>query len=146
MVPPRENVPPGHFEQPPLDEPWEFDSLSQGEPIWSYENLTDCNLHVEQWLSIMPEGGQFEITYDFGINLPGGSSGSLNLSSIRAMGFQGSGAITRASMAVYINGISQPVYVLAGENKRIQTQMPDPCDCIHIIADYMARTIRFLPC
>jgi hypothetical protein len=146
MAPPRENVPEGHFSQPPLGEPWEIDPLEEEGLIWQYENSTGCDLRIVQWITVVPTDGRPEPTYGITIPLNAAGQGTLDLRDIRNQGFSGGGIINRASMAVYVNGSSQPIDVLAGESRRFKTPFPWPCDCIHIIADYRARIIRFLPC
>jgi hypothetical protein len=146
MAPPRENVPEGHFSQPPLDVPWEIEPWVEEGIIWQYENATGCDLRVVQWVTIVPADGRPEPTYGITIPFDAAGHGALDVRDIRAMGFSGGGIINLASMAVYVNGSSQPIEILAGENRRFVTPFPKPCDCIHIIADYSARIIRFLPC
>jgi hypothetical protein len=145
MTPPREKVPEGHFSQPPLDDPIVVDPLVEEEVVWQYNNSTGCDLRVVQWITVVPSDGRPEATYAITIPLQDGA-GVFDIRDLRAQGFQGGGLITLASMAIYVNGSSQPIEVLAGETRRFWTPYPHPCDCILVIADYARRTISFLPC
>lgn len=146
MAPPREKMPEGHFSQPKLNPPPTVDPLVEEEIIWQYENQTGCDLRIVQWITITPSDGREDISYGLPIILNDLGSGKLDVADIRAMGFAGGGSIILASMSVYVNGASQPLEILANQNRRINTGQPAPCDCIHIIADYNAGIIRFLPC